>query len=198
MIAFIILSPRLDPFKINMDKLQKKFIETIKSASGESGIRDLVQKRIESGFLSKSDNEFYHFCVYFPAYDQKKKLLFIGHHKKSGLWLANGGHVEKNESPKQALKREISEEWGIDMDVENLSPSLLTITEIESNPAKRLCKAHCDIWFFVPQDNEKFAPDKKLLSKEFYESGWKTFAEARLLSKDINTITGISEIEKLT
>jgi len=104
--------------------------------------------------------------------------------------------MDKDETPAGALKREIAEEWGIDMDVSDLTPKLLTITQIVSNPAKRPCKTHFDIWFFISQDSKKFAPDADLLAVEFYEAGWKTFDEARSLSKDANTITGINEIEK--
>ncbi len=40
------------------------------------------------------------------------KLLLI-HHKKLDLWLGVGGHIEENETPDQALRREIKEEVGI-------------------------------------------------------------------------------------
>jgi 8-oxo-dGTP pyrophosphatase MutT (NUDIX family) len=154
--------------------------------------------RINEREFGKDKNPFSHFCVYFPAYDPQNKLVFIGHHKKSGLWLFNGGHMEKNESPYETLEREIKEEWGIEIKITNgIKPELLTITKVENNPAGRLCKIHYDIWFFLPQDSKSFAPDKNLLQKEFHEIGWKTFEEARLISKDANTIAGIGRIEKI-
>lgn len=179
-----------------MDKLKKIFIDAIESTGADIGVKNITEERIKVGAFSKGDNENHHFCVYFPAYDPQNKLVFIGHHKKSGLWLFNGGHIEKGETPKQALHREIKEEWGIEMDIDNLSPKLLTITNIVSNPAKRPCQTHYDIWFFIPQDSKKFAPDRNRLAEEFHEAGWKTFEEARTLAKDPNTIKGIDEIEK--
>ena len=44
----------------------------------------------------------------------KDKVLLI-HHKKLDLWLPVGGHIEKNETPDEALLREIKEEIGIDV-----------------------------------------------------------------------------------
>jgi 8-oxo-dGTP pyrophosphatase MutT (NUDIX family) len=181
-----------------MNRIKKEFYNAIDLASASEEIKDISKKRVKEVFLSWEDNEHCHFCVYFPAYDPARKLIFIGHHKKSGLWLANGGHLDKNETPKQALKREIAEEWGFDMEVGNLSPSLLTITEIENNPAKKPCKTHYDIWYFIPQNSDKFAPDQNLLAKEFYETAWKTFPEARSLAKDKNTLIGIDNIEKIS
>jgi 8-oxo-dGTP pyrophosphatase MutT (NUDIX family) len=167
------------------------------TTNSDDNIRIDFNKRINEGYFSKDENKISHFCVYFAAYDPINKLAFIGHHKKSGLWLFNGGHMDKNETPWQTLKREIGEEWGIDMEVDNFTPSLLTVTNIANNPAKRSCKTHYDIWFFIPQDNEKFAPDNNLLLNEFFEIGWKTFAIARSLTKDPNTPKGIDAIEKI-
>ncbi len=176
-----------------------KYLENIISAVGaDNCVRSAFELRIKENKFSESEDPFSHFCVYFPAYDPQNKLVFIGHHKKSGLWLFNGGHIEKDESPHSALKREISEEWGIDIEIgNNIKPELLTITKIENNPAGRPCKEHYDIWFFMSQDSKTFAPDKNLLEKEFYQIGWKTFGEARLLAKDPNTFLGIDKIEKI-
>lgn len=44
------------------------------------------------------------------------KVLML-HHKKLGVWLYPGGHIEKNETPEQALKREVKEETGLDIDI---------------------------------------------------------------------------------
>lgn len=171
--------------------------DILKTAKADQEIVNSYRKIISKGFFSIKDDPASHFCVYFPAYDPINKLIFIGLHKKSGLWLVNGGHMENDENPKQSLKREIKEEWGINMEVGGLTPSLLTITNIESNPAKRLCQTHYDIWFFIPQDSNKFSPDKNKLAEEFYEFGWRTFDEARRLTKDQNTVKGINEIEKI-
>lgn len=44
------------------------------------------------------------------------KVLLI-HHKKLDLWLPVGGHIDPNETPDDALKREIKEEVGLNVDI---------------------------------------------------------------------------------
>ena len=45
------------------------------------------------------------------------KLLLMNH-KKLSMWLPPGGHIEKNELPEEALKREVKEETGYDIEIE--------------------------------------------------------------------------------
>lgn len=42
----------------------------------------------------------------------KGKVLLI-HHKKLGIWLPVGGHIEKDETPDEAVAREVLEETGL-------------------------------------------------------------------------------------
>jgi 8-oxo-dGTP diphosphatase len=49
----------------------------------------------------------------------KNKVLLI-HHKKRDMWFGVGGHIEENETPDQALLREIKEEVGITVKILNL------------------------------------------------------------------------------
>ncbi len=46
------------------------------------------------------------------------KVLLI-HHKREGLWLPPGGHIKKNETPDDAVKREFKEELNIDVEILN-------------------------------------------------------------------------------
>ncbi|MBU0459968.1 MAG: NUDIX domain-containing protein [Nanoarchaeota archaeon] len=48
----------------------------------------------------------------------QNKVLLI-HHRKLDLWLPVGGHIDENESPDQALLREIMEEVGVDVKILN-------------------------------------------------------------------------------
>ncbi len=45
------------------------------------------------------------------------KLLLMNH-KKLSMWLPPGGHIEKNELPDEAIKREVKEETGYDIEIE--------------------------------------------------------------------------------
>lgn len=50
-------------------------------------------------------------------FDNDKVLLI--HHKKLDMWLPPGGHIDKDETPDEALLREIKEELGIDVEILN-------------------------------------------------------------------------------
>ncbi|MFC1790200.1 NUDIX domain-containing protein [Patescibacteria group bacterium] len=93
-------------------KLAKK-IQTIVSDLKSQPVSNQFRKRATEGQLTRDENPQTHFCVYFAACDPKAKRVFLGNHKKSGLWLFNGGHIDEGETPNEALAREISEEWGI-------------------------------------------------------------------------------------
>lgn len=153
-------------------------------------------KRIYEKKLTRDENPLSHLCVYFAAYDSVHKKILMGLHKKSGLWLFNGGHVDKGESLEQALYREMGEEWGFIEKIDADSPSLFTITHIE-NPKKQICQLHYDIWYFIPFDLNEFKPNNKALAVEFFEWGWKTIDEARSLVRDKATIRGVEEMENL-
>lgn len=152
--------------------------------------------RVREGRLTRDENSQSHFVVYFAAYDPESKKVFIGHHKKSGMWLFNGGHIDKGETPEEALVREVREEWGVEIDLQSVGePRLLTVTPIENQRIR--CTRHYDFWYLVPVSKESFAPDKEKLDTEFYEMGWKGVGEARRLITDLNTLKVISEFERL-
>jgi 8-oxo-dGTP pyrophosphatase MutT (NUDIX family) len=149
---------------------------------------------VESG-LTRDENPQTHYCVYFAAYDPDAGQIFIGQHKKSGLWLFNGGHIDQRETLDEALMREIGEEWGLEITREAVGePQLLTITEI-NNPTKQTCTRHYDIWYFVSVNKDTFAPDQHLLDKEFHSMKWLSPDRARKLVTDPSTFEAISLIE---
>ena len=50
----------------------------------------------------------------FPVRDDETLLVF---HRKLECWLPPGGHIESNETPDQALKRELREELSIEVEL---------------------------------------------------------------------------------
>jgi len=50
----------------------------------------------------------------------ENKVLLI-HHRKLDLWLPPGGHIDENEIPDDALKREFREELDLDIEILNQS-----------------------------------------------------------------------------
>jgi len=159
-------------------------------------VADRYRKRLSEGRLTIQENPLSHFCLYFAAFDPDAKKVFIGHHKKSGLWLFNGGHIDAGEIITETRAREIKEEWGLDANNFELNePELITVTDIE-NPAKQTCREHLDLWCFVPVVKSEFFPRKKNLDVEFIEIGWKSPMEARVLVTDKSTLEGIGFIEE--
>jgi len=59
----------------------------------------------------------------FIVYQNKVLLIF---HKKLQRWLPIGGHIELNENPDQALFREVEEECGLEIEVINSKPSIIS------------------------------------------------------------------------
>lgn len=53
------------------------------------------------------------------AYIIKNKKTLLVHHILTGLWLPPGGHIDKNETPDEALLREIKEELGLEIRILN-------------------------------------------------------------------------------
>lgn len=58
-----------------------------------------------------------HFCVSVYVYDENEKKVLLVKHKKMGLWVQPGGHVEPNESMEEAAVREVYEETGLKVEL---------------------------------------------------------------------------------
>ena len=149
-------------------------------------------ERLHESQLTRDENSTSHFCAYFAAFNPANKQVFIGHHKKSGLWLFNGGHIDPNENISTTLSREMTEEWGMQFTPEPV-PFLITVTTIESNPARRPCKKHFDIWYKIPITGEP-PFDQNKLATEFYETRWMPISEALTLVTDPSTLLALQAL----
>jgi 8-oxo-dGTP pyrophosphatase MutT (NUDIX family) len=151
-------------------------------------------RRAGEGALTRDENPQTHFCVYFAAYTHANREdfeVFIGHHKKSDVWLFNGGHIDKGELPVEAVAREIGEEWGLAFSPDEVGkPELLTIKEI-NNPSKQTCTRHYDIWYFIRVDKNAVEFDRQKLAKEFHEARWMTLEQADALVTDPATVKAL-------
>lgn len=176
-------------------ELNNELHELIGSNKFNQEVAEKFLQRIPEGNLTRDENPYTHFCVYFAAFDPDKHNVFVGHHKKSGLWLFNGGHIDKGENLSSALEREISEEWGVKIPLKNIGrPLLLTITEIPPNQ-KQICQTHYDVWYFVPNNQDTVIFNQDLLAKEFFETRWLTIPDAKSRITDPSTLKALVLLE---
>ncbi len=114
-----------------------------------------------------------HLVVYFIPVDPARRCLLLGDHRKSGLWLPPGGHVEDGEDPRQAVIREAREELGIAAGSADGRPFFLTVTPTAG------ANRHLDVslWFVLPvdRDEERIVADPG----EFKSVRWLDLAQPR-------------------
>lgn len=175
-----------------MDTLYDQIKEVINLSVCNQNVVDYWLKRLEKGKLTRDSGNLSHFCCYFLPYNLPKKQVFIVHHKKSGLWLFPGGHIDEGETLMQTLNREIEEELGVLNKIKaEIKPFLLTVTPI--NHPNVMCKEHLDIWYRFPTDGSDFEIDPR----EFYETKWVLLSEARVLITDLPNLEAIQKIEEI-
>src|SRR5262245_58208226 len=94
-----------------------------------------VKQWIESGAalfrIQKPSIPNPHLVSYFALVDETESKILLVNHKKASLWLPSGGHVERDEHPKETVRREAQEELQIDADFLFDGPVFLTVTETQ-------------------------------------------------------------------
>lgn len=91
-----------------------------------------------------------HLVSYFLIVDDDECAFLLGDHRKSGLWLPAGGHVEPGESPLDTVRRECLEELGIRArfhEATGEQPVFITVTRTRSSRPD----PHTDVslWFVL-------------------------------------------------
>ena len=120
------------------------------------------------------------------------KVLLI-HHKKLGLWLPVGGHINENETPDEALLREIEEEIGIGVEILNKNQMPLIgntrknlATPFYANVHSVGDHNHCCFFYICKAIN----PEKLKINKELVDYGWfsKEDLSAKKITLDVRSI----------
>ncbi|MGR6975196.1 NUDIX hydrolase [Streptomyces cynarae] len=101
--------------------------------------------------VRKPDVPAMHLVSYFVVLDDTRGQLLLVAHRKAGLWLPAGGHVEPGEDPWAAVVRECREELGIEAMASPITgeyPLFLTITRTRGQGA------HTDVslWYLLNAD----------------------------------------------
>jgi 8-oxo-dGTP pyrophosphatase MutT (NUDIX family) len=115
-----------------------------------------------------------HLVSYFLLVDPADGAVLLGDHRKSGLWLPSGGHVEPGEHPVETVRRECVEELGVParfLPAVGARPLLLTVTETRTD-------RHVDVslWFVLAHAREEaLTPDPR----EYAAVRWWTTDEVR-------------------
>lgn len=115
-----------------------------------------------------------HLVAYFLLHDHTDGSVLLGHHRKAGLWLPTGGHLEIGEDPVDTVRREASEELGVRAVFADqpARPRFLTVTETVGGPESR----HTDVslWYLLRGSRSaELHPDQR----EFAAARWWTRAE---------------------
>jgi len=104
---------------------------------------------------------------------QGQGSVLLVDHRKAGLWLPTGGHVEPGEHPAATVRREVREELGVEAvfsPVTGESPMFVTVTATNSAAGR-----HTDVslWFVLTgRTGQPLAPDPR----EFPAARWWTRA----------------------
>jgi 8-oxo-dGTP pyrophosphatase MutT (NUDIX family) len=163
--------------------------EILQEVDAPPEIKQKYAERLAEDALVRDENPTTHFCSYFLPYRLKDKKVFLQAHKKSGLWLSPGGHIDSGETPHEAAERELHEELGVRQGIG--AAQLLTVTYIVHDV--RACKVHYDIWHFVPMDERELPTSK---AGEFDDARWLTVNEAQKIVSDESNLKAIDFVEK--
>ncbi len=99
-----------------------------------------------------------HLVVYAAIVDPAQGQCFLIQHRKAGLWLPTGGHVDPGEDPFAAAQRELLEETGRTFPAVMKRPVLVTVDETLGTQVEK----HTDVclWYaFTATAGEAFDID---------------------------------------
>ena len=110
-----------------------------------------------------------HLVAYFLLGDPADASVFLVHHRKAGLWLPTGGHVEVGEDPADTVRREAPEELGVPARFAFGEPAPLFVTVTDTVGDARARHTDVSLWYLLHGSrDEPLAPDER----EFAAARW--------------------------
>lgn len=159
---------------MSKDDLRKKIHHLISSMNPLDNIEmehirfalDWIESGSEIFRIEKPATPDIHLVSYFVMVSSEMNQILLVDHKKAGLWLPPGGHVDPGEDPKETVRREAKEELGIDAEFLFDEPLLLTVTKTVGNVAR-----HTDVslWYLLKGDPSQVLDYD---SNEFHQIHW--------------------------
>jgi 8-oxo-dGTP pyrophosphatase MutT (NUDIX family) len=150
-------------------------VEGLLRAREPADAKEDADRRAMLGFLAGLAEPFSreqtgaHFTASALVVDPARMRTALVHHRKLGLWVQPGGHLDPGDASYDgAVLREVREELGLEGVVTEPRPLHLDIHEIPTPPAH----LHLDIRLLVVADGEL------ALSPESHEVRWCTLDEA--------------------
>ncbi len=132
-----------------------------------------------------------HLVCYFVVLNKDKNKILLGHHKAAKCWLPSGGHLEINEHPNDAVKRECLEELGIEADFIIEAPIFLTVTDVHDKDI-----THTDVTFwYILQLDENIKINQ--CEQEFHAFEWFPFESLAQIKTDPHMQRFIEKLKKV-
>ena len=141
--------------------------------------------------IAKPDVPNKHLVSYFIVFDEVAQKVLLVDHKKAQLWLPPGGHVELNEHPQEAVKRECREELSLKADFWRNEPLFLTTAVTVG-----LTVGHTDVsfWYVIRGDSSlEYTFDKD----EFEAIKWFSFDQIPYERTDPHMLRFINKLKTL-
>lgn len=124
------------------------------------------------------DQEGAHFTASALVVDAGCTRTALVHHRKLGLWVQPGGHLDPTDAGiAAAALREVREETGLDASLEQDEPVHLDVHEIPARPDMP-AHLHLDVRFLVVAEGDL------TLSDESLDAQWLDWNEARVRGDD--------------
>ncbi len=147
------------------------------------------------------------YCYTAEVFIVYKNKVLLRKHDKLGIWLSVGGHIEDNEDPNQAALREVKEEVGLDVEIDDSLRSNATYPDgsyelipphflnVQKNSPKH---DHITFVYFARANSDKIA---QMVEREKSEDiKWFTKKELAVDTEIIENIKfyALKALEKLT
>ena len=130
--------------------------------------------------------------------------LALHHHDRLGMWLAPGGHVDRDELPREAARREVREETGLDVDLLEPETSVaaeagrelppaehVMLFDINVHPDGEVGHQHIDFVYFAAAADREVSPADGEANAEEWE--WFTADELRAFDELTTEVVQIGE-----